>query len=339
MNLNPEALKKIHEVASELSTNLQADIFVLSGEISETTADRLIHEARSIQEMQENVILILTTYGGLPDAAFRIMRFLQRKYKKITLYIFGYCKSAGTLMALGADEIVMSDFGEFGPLDVQVLKSDELYGRSSGLDIHQALNVIGSQAYTMFESYFVDLTRSTEGLITTKTATDIASSMAVQLLTPIMSQIDPLRLGEMNRIMQVAQDYGRRLSNKTLSQNRDRTIQKLTSGYHEHGFVIDYEEAKELFQEVEVREPTELEQTLEHLLMDVVREPAPIGRDIVECIKPVFEDGEEEENDEDDSINGEQRTQENTTRDVSGDNGKNEENQQVLLHLTENNHH
>ncbi len=335
MNLNEETLKKIYEVASELSTNLQADIFLLSGEISDSTADQLIHEARDIQERQENIVLILTTFGGDADAAFRIMRFLQRKYEKITLYIFGSCKSAGTLMALGAHEIVMSDFGEFGPLDVQVLKNGELYGRSSGLDIHQALHVIGSQAYTMFESYFVDLTRSTEGLITTKTATDIASSMAVQLLTPIMSQIDPLHLGEMNRVVQVAQDYGQRLSSKILDQNRDKTIRQLTSGYHQHGFVIDYEEAKQLFEGVEVREPTELEQLLEFLLMPVVRMPAD---DIVRCIKSALSD-EEEENEEDGANNREQGTQRNTTADVPRDYGKDEENQQVSLQVISNNHH
>ncbi len=337
--MNTEDLNKAHEVASELSTELQADIFLLSAEITETTADRLIHEVRNVQEMQENVVLILTTYGGDPDAAFRIMRFLQRKYEKITLYVFGYCKSAGTLMALGADEIVMSDFGEFGPIDVQVLKSDELYGRSSGLDIHQALNVIASQAYTMFEGYFVELTRSTDGLITTKTATDIASSMAVQLLTPIMSQIDPLRLGEMNRVMQVAQDYGQRLSSNISGQNLVRTIEQLTSGYHAHGFVIDYEEAKQLFQAVEVREPTELEQVLENLLMDIVRAPAPTGKEIVQWIKPALRDSKEEKDEEGDASNGEQRTQGNTTRDVSRDDRKNEENQQVFLPLAEKNHY
>jgi ClpP class serine protease len=46
-------------------------------------------------------------------------------------------------MALGANEIVMSDFGEFGPLDVQIYKTDE-FARSSGLDIHQSLHVIGN---------------------------------------------------------------------------------------------------------------------------------------------------------------------------------------------------
>ncbi|MHC5726175.1 MAG: hypothetical protein ACYTXY_18985, partial [Nostoc sp.] len=68
--MDAEALEKIHEITSELSTNLQADIFLFSGEIAERTADRLIYKARNIKERQENVILILTTYGGEADAAF-----------------------------------------------------------------------------------------------------------------------------------------------------------------------------------------------------------------------------------------------------------------------------
>jgi hypothetical protein len=99
---------------------------------------------------------------------------------------------------------------------------------------------------------------------------------------------------------------------------------------------VNYEEAKQLFQDVEVREPTEIEQELETLLMAVVRAPAD---DIVQWLKPVASDDEEEENEEDEANNGEQRTQGYTTGDVPRDDGKNEEIQQVSLQSTENNHH
>lgn len=335
--LSTEILNKINKVVATLSIDLEADIFLFSGVISETTADRLIEEVRDVKERQKNAVLILTTYGGDPNAAFRAMRCLQRRYDKISLYVYGYCKSAGTLMALGADKIVMSDFGEFGPLDVQVFKSDELYGRSSGLDIHQALNVIGSQAYTMFEDYFIDLIERTQGVITTKTATDVASSMAVQLLAPITAQIDPLRLGELNRVMRVAQDYGRRLSSKVLSQNRMRTIEQLTSGYHAHGFVIDYEEAKQLFQDVEVREPTKLEHVLENLLLSVLREPAPSGQEMIMRLKPTSRHGEEEY-EKNGTGNGEQGIEGDTTGDVPGYDGQGQSNQRAIAYHNGQNH-
>lgn len=293
-------VEEISKVVSLLSSDMQADIFLFSAAVANQTADRLIQAARNISKRQKNVVLILTTYGGDADAAFRIMRFLQRKYEKIILFVFGYCKSAGTLMALGANEIVMSDFGEFGPLDVQVFKSDELYRRESGLDIQQALDIIGSEAFTMFQSYFIQLIESSQGIISTKTAADIANSMAVQLLAPITGQIDPLRLGEMNRVMQIAQDYGQRLSSNLLNQDATEAIAKLSSEYHAHGFVIDYTEAKQLFNE-RIREPTEIECFLEELLFAVVR--APGDKNIVEWLGSITEEYQKEDKEDEDNEN------------------------------------
>jgi ClpP class serine protease len=42
--------------------------------------------------------------------------------------VSGYCKSAGTLIALGANELAFGEHGELGPLDVQIAKRDEVLG-------------------------------------------------------------------------------------------------------------------------------------------------------------------------------------------------------------------
>ncbi|HET8669219.1 MAG TPA: hypothetical protein VFM05_00940, partial [Candidatus Saccharimonadales bacterium] len=125
-------------VLEALTKALDADIFFFSGPTHRKQA-YLFMDVADDSPRRENVALVLSTYGGDADAAFIIARYLKRFYKKFTLYVFGFCKSAGTLIALGADEIVMSHRGEFGPLDVQILKSDELMFRSSGLDIEQAV--------------------------------------------------------------------------------------------------------------------------------------------------------------------------------------------------------
>jgi Serine dehydrogenase proteinase len=313
---------------NEFSRDTQSDILLFNASIANNTADELIQIVRKISARQNNVALILTTNGGDPNAAFRIARFLQRRYEKFTLFIFGHCKSAGTLIALGADEVVMSDFGELGPLDIQVSKNDDLVIRSSGLDIQQALNVLGSQAFTMFESYFLRLIEGGQGTITTKTAADIASSMAVNLLTPISGQIDPLRLGEMNRVMKIAEDYGERLSMRlgknTLNDQRTNAIGRLTSQYPAHGFVIDFEEAQQLLGNV--RECTDVEQQLENLILGVVRTQAIQG--IVSLLGPTQIGGTE--GDQDGNLTGQgsgQGTEETT---VPADNGQGEATTQSL---------
>ncbi|NJK36080.1 MAG: hypothetical protein HC919_14710, partial [Oscillatoriales cyanobacterium SM2_2_1] len=225
----------------------------------------LMRLIRGLAERRPNVILVATTFGGDPDAAYRMARFLQQQYDRFTLCVFGFCKSAGTLLAIGADEIVMSNFGELGPLDIQVSKEDDFRSRS-GLDINEALDEIAAQAILLFEDYLLSILSRRQPTFTTRTAADLASHMAVELLAPISSQIDPLKLGEMNRAMQIASEYGLRL-NPTL----EKTIGQLVEGYPSHSFVIDFNEARELFRTV--REPTPDEIQLEELLFSMVRRP------------------------------------------------------------------
>ncbi|NJO60282.1 MAG: SppA protein [Richelia sp. RM2_1_2] len=303
-----ENKKQLIRCVEFVSEELDADVFLYSAEITDLNADTLINEIKETSPKRDNIVLILTTYGGDPDAAFRIARYIKRKYQKFTLFVFGSCKSAGTLLALGADEIVMSDFGELGPLDVQVTKDDD-FRSESVLDIQQALSVIGSQAFEMFESYLLKLISGTQALITTRTAADIASSMAVNLLSPISSQIDPLRLGEMNRLMNIALAYGQRLKPESIE-----VIKNLIYNYPSHSFVIDYEEAKKLFDDV--REPMDLEYELEEMILPLVRKPS--SQEIILNLEKLNE--EYAENSERNHPNRERVTQES----VSPDNGKNE---------------
>jgi hypothetical protein len=250
-----------------ISKEIDADLFLYSAEISDSEVDQLIGIIRNKKYRKKNAILILTTYGGSPHAAYRLTKFFQRYYEKFILFLFGYCKSAGTLIAIGADEIVMSDFAELGPLDIQILKNDDLLGRSSGLDLQQSLKQLNIHVYEVFVNCFVETLAAGNGAITTKTAADIASTVAVGLLSPIAAQIDPLRIGEISRSVKIAEDYGKRLNS-----NREKAIKALISQYSSHSFVIDYDEAKELFGDA-VRQPQNLEIVLERILYDRVRCP------------------------------------------------------------------
>jgi ClpP class serine protease len=70
--------------------------------------------------------LMLQTGGGDIDAAEKLISMVRKHVGTSTLRIIvpDYAKSAGTLIALGADYIVMSDTSELGPIDPQVILSD-----------------------------------------------------------------------------------------------------------------------------------------------------------------------------------------------------------------------
>lgn len=63
---------------------------------------------------------------GDPNAGYRIGRALQHNYDDVTLLVVGPCKSAGTLIAIAANKLVIGDMGELGPLDIQLKKMMKL---------------------------------------------------------------------------------------------------------------------------------------------------------------------------------------------------------------------
>jgi ClpP class serine protease len=64
--------------------------------------------------------LVLHTPGGLVLAAMQIARAVRLHKGKVTVFVPHYAMSGGTLIALGADEIVMSKHAVLGPVDPQI---------------------------------------------------------------------------------------------------------------------------------------------------------------------------------------------------------------------------
>jgi hypothetical protein len=183
----------------------------------------------------------------------------------------GLCKSSGTLVAIGADEIVMGDFGEFGPLDIQMSKDDEMVN-TSGLSYFQSLVTLHERIFSSFEDNFLSLKRKPifGNSITTKTAAEIASKLAIGLIQPISEQLDPLKLGEVQRSIKISEAYGERMG----GEKKASLLKKLIGEYPSHSFVIDFQETKELFKgtEVIIKEAGEEEIALENLIFRIVRE-------------------------------------------------------------------
>ena len=233
-----------------------ADVYVYSAGITDAFANNLIEKVRSATNRRPNAILALSTVGGSPDAAYRIARCIKRHYAVFTLHVFGACYSAGTLIAIGANEIVMSEFGQLGPLDVQLADKSEFLGQTPGLDVSQALATLSGSAFDIFTSHFFNLSPGRS--ISTQLAREIAATLTQGIIEPIASQIDPLLLGRVDRSMRIAEAYTTRLNPAF------RNIDRLVRGYPSHEFVIDLAEAHEIFGNV--RSPQPAESAFENLL-------------------------------------------------------------------------
>ena len=218
------------------------------------------------------MLFILVTEGGDADACYRIAKCLQESYESFTCVVGGYCKSAGTLMALGANALVMGDYGELGPLDVQMSKEDELGAVRSGLTIHSALDTLHTAAYKAFEYFFLETKRRSQGGITTATAIKVATELSGKLFSPIYNHVDAMHIGEADRMLKIAHKYGEVLDSRS-SNLKENALNRLTTDYPSHGFVIDRHQAEKLF--VNVRRPNQNEERLLILLGPVAVNPTP----------------------------------------------------------------
>jgi len=107
----------------------------------------LLHNVPSGQ----SVDLLLHTPGGDVDAAEKLIGMVRKKVGDdgmLRVIVPDFAKSAGTLMALGANRIVMSDCSELGPIDPQVVIPDN-NGHVAGHSVLGYLN-----AYTEAKSAF-----------------------------------------------------------------------------------------------------------------------------------------------------------------------------------------
>lgn len=74
----------------------------------------------------EDLDFLLQTPGGDTDAADKLISMVRTKAGtgRLRIIVPDFAKSAGTLMVLGADTVVMSDTSELGPIDPQIILSD-----------------------------------------------------------------------------------------------------------------------------------------------------------------------------------------------------------------------
>ena len=222
------------------------DTFIYNGPISRGY-DLDFMEEISNNGSSDKCKLILVTQGGDPDSAYKIGRYIQDCYQSFSILVSGVCKSAGTLLAISANELIFTPYGELGPLDVQMQKEDKIMTTTSGLNTTEAFNAIEGRAKDTYHSLIGEILALSDGITSLRTTLSAASDMVSSLYGPIFSQIDPEEVGSRSRAMRIGEEYALRLNSKW-SNLKQEAIEHLSRKYPSHSFVIDFGEAKLLFE-------------------------------------------------------------------------------------------
>jgi ClpP class serine protease len=83
---------------------------------SVTLFEELLFDA----DPREELHVLLWSQGGDGESAIRILRSAHARCKKLTVIVPDQAKSAATLIALGAHEIIMGPASDLGPIDSQI---------------------------------------------------------------------------------------------------------------------------------------------------------------------------------------------------------------------------
>lgn len=240
------------------------DYFLYSGGITYRGCLEFMDFVESKKSSTE-VALVLSTTGGYAGGAYKMGKYLQSKYENVKIFIPGECKSAGTILAVAASELIFSPSGELGPLDVQRAKKNDTTEGESGLDSIRALEMLETRAKDMFFGVRERIIDESRGIISFPVASHSASEIVSSLFGPIFAKLDLAEFGSRARAMDIAAHYCERLDYKYKNLgNRDipnidvsYVMHFLTWKCPSHDFVIDVEEAEILFKNVRVTNEAE----------------------------------------------------------------------------------
>lgn len=227
---------------------------------------RLFHAAREGMERNQRIGLIVDSPGGAARGAYQLARFLQRRCGGFTALVPRRAKSAATLLVLGADEVVLGENGELGPLDAQIWDPDK-ETRQSGLDETQSLDVLQDWALRTFDQLMYILVGRTDKKV--ETVTPHALRWVMEMMRPLLERVDIVHYTQMSRVLSEAEQYAVELLSRRFPVEKAKDIaSNLVTNYPEHGFVIDTEKAETIG--LRPRHPTEEQnEALERLWDDV----------------------------------------------------------------------
>ncbi len=221
----------------------------------------------------KEIDIILQTPGGDIDAAFNTIKLLRHSSDIVNILVPLFSKSAGTLICLGADKLILTTLSELGPLDTQIREHQE----DGPPAYRSALN--GFKALEQVQLHTLETMDVATKLILNRSGMKI--SEAIKLATgfsgntsgTLYQQLDPKKIGEYARALETGERYGIIVLTRYMKwsiEKADMAVKKLVKGYPAHSFIIDTEELNSLGLPAENANPQE-EEILDELRLELLK--------------------------------------------------------------------
>lgn len=184
------------------------------------------------------VDILIHSTGGDGLASWKIMSILRERFKQIGVLVPNLAFSAATILALGADEIVMHPHASLGPIDPQI-------------QVRQPDGNLKAFAYEDIGGFLKFL------------ADDVKLSEQphlTMLADKLFSSVEPVVIGAAKRASALSAEVGARLLSTHMPDDRKarQIALNLNKAFFAHGDAVSRSRAKEL--ELKIAEPnSELE--------------------------------------------------------------------------------
>lgn len=175
------------------------------------------------------ISLVINTSGGHLEAPWPIVNLIREYCTTFEVIILEKALSAGTLIALGADKIVMLPYSQLSPIDPAADIIDNEKKQRKHLEIE---DIIG----------YIDFAKDKVGIA--------EQSALAEIMKELTKEINPTTLGSVNRthalIRRLAKNLLELHKNHVSDKQTKEIIENLTQKLYSHRHLINRREAKNL---------------------------------------------------------------------------------------------
>lgn len=208
----------------------------------------------------KNIDLFLYSTGGDTMVPWRLVSMIREYCDKFSVLIPYKAHSAATMIALGADEIIMSGLSELSPIDPSTAN---VFNPSDQQNPQNKIPISVEDVMAYF-----DLAKNKFGI-----KNDEQLSLIFNKFVESNPQIHPLALGNVNRIHNLIRILAKQLLKSHKIPMREEEIEKIvdyfTEKLYSHQYFIGRKEAKE---DLGLKNVVPADNTLSKLMTDLYEE-------------------------------------------------------------------
>jgi Serine dehydrogenase proteinase len=116
----------LHERLTVLEGVVNGDVLAYFGPIIDPAHDLLRVAIDDLDEhRRDKLVVVLETDGGFAESAERLQRAFRHNYSTVDFIVPGYAMSAGTILVMSGDNILMDYSSVLGPIDPQVRRGED----------------------------------------------------------------------------------------------------------------------------------------------------------------------------------------------------------------------